>query len=164
MSLNSKKTPQPFKYSLIDGPLSNFKNCNGPDNFPTNKEVLQVFCHYHIVLEKTIPESCSIVAVDLLNVWSNSSIALMDKKNIIPKLKSLYIEYFSIRKNLKNNFRATVIRRHKFIDKLYEKFNLEKRTAKRSSSSAKNTTKTANQKKIVLPPCDFEGKLCLYFY
>ena len=55
----------------------------------------------------------------------------MDHKNVVRKLKTLYSEYLSVKKNKNMNYPSITEKRNSFIDKIYEVFDIGSKKEKK---------------------------------
>ena len=71
-----------------------------PENvLPTTADVLKTFFYFHKLSKKTISESASLTANQLIDVWNKARIPMTYQPHVVSKIKSLGAEYILMTKN-----------------------------------------------------------------
>ena len=154
---NKKRKPSNFKSKKSDWLFDSFQedfsqNMSESCVAPSNNEVLRVFLYHHTKLGKTISESANITATELLKMQNIIIEPLMEKKNLVRKIKSLYLEYRLVKKHRYKTCKVAMEKKDKFIDSLFNDFNIKLQTKvfpkKNYSKKSQLTAKKLRKKTI----------------
>ena len=89
---------------------------------PSNRQILSRFLQLHRLESKTIQESAKTTTQELLVFWEKARVPTRQQYHIISKVKELFLEYQSLRKNASRRSGTQIAKEGKFKDALDDLF------------------------------------------
>lgn len=113
---------------------------------PLIGDVLRRFIYVREEDKKSVQESAKSVAEEILEIWNKTSIPCIEQHNVIKKIKATQLEWQNIKKN---KFRVTEIeekKRHVFVNKWTDLFDIARANALRTMKSENDKSFYRSQK------------------
>ena len=111
--------PKKIKFHLLGEEIQNIPTTS----LPSNREVLNLFCHHHLTLKKKDRNAANCVILKVVEIYREMSVPMISSQNAENKILKLHEDWI---KMTKNKSRATQVQdqREQLIVNLDQVFNL----------------------------------------
>ena len=91
---------------------------------PSNQQALLLFFHYHKTIRKTVRESATIVAREVLTFWEKARIPTTQERNVIPRVENLFTSWKNLYKNVNLRNETQIQKELAFVEELKQLFDI----------------------------------------
>lgn len=92
-------------------------------------------------------EAVAMVAEELISIWNQLKVVIIEKRSIVARIKTLVKKFQSKKKSKNRKTAKEIYNRSKFVNKIYNLFDISAKTKPRSCAAIKFLDQQRNRQK-----------------